>query len=31
MEKSVKEYLNKTKKIKDNHEYNQPERYGISP
>jgi hypothetical protein len=32
MEKqSVKEYLDKTEKFEDNREYNQPERYGISP
>jgi len=31
MEKSIKEYSNKTKKMKDNREDNQLERYGRSP
>jgi hypothetical protein len=28
--KSIKEYLKKTEKFKDNREYNQPKRYGRS-
>jgi hypothetical protein len=31
MEKLFKEYLNKTEKFEDNHDYNQPERYGRYP